>query len=243
MVCKLCGTQLEEGQMTCPNCGHVLTPVGRETEHVKGKEKRAGRARAAASSQDFLAVEEEVAEPDVGVEPVVEKEQQEEQAERRKQERQDKQEKQEKAMPAEAPRPAGAVPVFNLDAAGLRKVLARQPEILEPGLSVLTDDKGKPIGVGFSTGVGSIDLLARDSSGTLVVVSVGERGQGEELVSETLQRIGWVRKHLAKGKQNVRGVVLVEQAPENLSYTASAVAGTITFKTFSVAVTFENVEI
>lgn len=145
-------------------------------------------------------------------------------------------------MPAET-RPTGAVPVFNLDAAALRKLLARQPEILEPGLSVLTDDKGKPIGAGFSTGVGSIDLLARDSSGTLVVVRVGERGQGEELVSETLQRIGWVRKHLAKGKQNVRGVVLVEQAPENLSYTASAVAGTISFKTFSVAVTFENVEI
>lgn len=225
MVCKLCGTPLEEGQLTCPNCGHVTKPVGRETERVKGKEKGAGRARAAATPQDVLAVEEEAAEPDVGVEP----EQEEEKVEA-------------EMMPA-AKQAKGPLPVFSLDAAGLRKLLARQPEILEPGLSVLTDDKGKPIGAGFSTGVGSIDLLARDGSGVLVVVSVGERGQGEELVSETLQRIGWVRKHLGKGKQKVRGIVLVEQAPENLSYTASAVAGTIAFKTFRVALTFEDVEI
>jgi hypothetical protein len=59
-------------------------------------------------------------------------------------------------------------------------------------------------------------------------------------VPATLQRIGWVRKHLGKGK--VRGIILVEQAPENLSYTASAMAGTITFKTYRVAVTFEDVE-
>lgn len=225
MVCKLCGTPLEEGQLTCPNCGHVTKPVGRETERVKGKEKGAGRARAAATPQDVLAVEEEAAEPEGGVEP----EQEEEKVEA-------------EMMPA-AKQAKGPLPVFSLDAAGLRKLLARQPEVLEPGLSVLTDDKGKPIGAGFSTGVGSIDLLARDGSGVLVVVSVGERGQGEELVSETLQRIGWVRKHLGKGKQKVRGIVLVEQAPKNLSYTASAVAGTIAFKTFRVALTFEDVEI
>lgn len=228
MVCKLCGTPLEEGQLTCPNCGHVTKPVGRETERVKGKEKGAGRARAAATPQDVPAVEEEAAEPDVEVEP----EQEEKEGEKVEAE----------TMPA-AKQAKDPLPVFSLDAAGLRKLLSRQPEILEPGLSVLTDDKGKPIGAGFSTGVGSIDLLARDGNGILVVVSVGERGQGEELVSETLQRIGWVRKHLGKGKQKVRGIVLVEQAPANLSYTASAVAGTIAFKTFRVALTFEDVEI
>lgn len=232
MVCKLCGTPLEEGQLTCPNCGHVTKPVGRETDRVKGKEKGAGRARAAATPQDVLAVEEEAAEPDVGVEPGQEEKEEEKVEEKVEAE----------TIPA-AKRAKDPLPVFSLDAAGLRKLLSRQPEILEPGLSVLTDDKGKPIGAGFSTGVGSIDLLARDGNGILVVVSVGERGQGEELVSETLQRIGWVRKHLGKGKQKVRGIVLVEQAPANLSYTASAVAGTIAFKTFRVALTFEDVEI
>ena len=132
--------------------------------------------------------------------------------------------------------------MFALDAAGLRRLLARQPDLLEAGLGVLADDKGKPVGVGYATPVGDIDLLARDGSGILVVVRVADRGVGEELIAETLQRIGWVRKHLGKGKQKVRGIVLVEHAPDNLSYTASAVAGTITFKTYRVAVAFDDVE-
>jgi RecB family endonuclease NucS len=144
-------------------------------------------------------------------------------------------------MPVPQKGPDGNVPVFALDPAGLRKLLAKQPDILEPGLTVFTD-KGKPVGVGYASGVGVIDVLAKDRKGAFVVVKVAERGQGEELVAATLQRIGWVRKHLGKNKETVRGIILVEQAPENLSYTASAMAGTITFKTYRIAVTFEDVE-
>jgi RecB family endonuclease NucS len=139
--------------------------------------------------------------------------------------------------------PEAPLQVFALDPAGLRRLLGRQPELLEPGLSVFTDEKGRPVGAGYSTRVGEIDLLARDKSGTFVVVRVADREGGEELVAETLQRIGWVRKHLGKGKQKARGIILVEQAPENLSYTAAGVAGTITFKTYRIAVAFEDVEI
>jgi RecB family endonuclease NucS len=135
------------------------------------------------------------------------------------------------------------LPVFALDPPGLRKLLGRQPELLEPGLSVFTDGRGIPVGAGYSTRVGEIDLLARDTSGALVVVRVADREGGEELVAETLQRIGWVRKHLGKGKQKTRGIILVEHAPENLSYTAAGVAGMITFKTYRIAVTFQDVEI
>jgi hypothetical protein len=145
------------------------------------------------------------------------------------------------ARPARKAPDANPAPAFALDPTGLRKLLAKQPDILEPGLTVYTD-KGKPVGVGYSSGVGVIDLLAKDPHGALVVVKVAERGQGEELVAATLQRIGWVRKHLGKNKDKVRGIILVEQAPENLSYTASAMAGTILFKTYRVAVTFEDVE-
>ncbi len=84
--------------------------------------------------------------------------------------------------------------VFSLDPAGLRNLLAGQPELLGEGLSILADEKGKPVGAAYPTGVGDIDLLARDASGDLVVVMVTERDQGEELVAEILQRIGWVRK-------------------------------------------------
>ncbi|MGH7405836.1 MAG: hypothetical protein ACREJA_08160, partial [Candidatus Methylomirabilales bacterium] len=45
MLCQLCATRLDEGQLTCPNCGHVTKP-GREGERVKEKETDAARGAA-----------------------------------------------------------------------------------------------------------------------------------------------------------------------------------------------------
>src|SRR5262247_2668759 len=51
--------------------------------------------------------------------------------------------------------------------AGLRALLADQPELLEPGLRVYRDESGAAAGVAFGTGVGEIDLLATDGRGNL----------------------------------------------------------------------------
>lgn len=221
MLCQICGTNAARGEKTCPACGHALKSAAREGDRGNEKEAATGRPRGAAPPLEELEpeLEEEVG-PEAGF---------------------DLEEEREEPMPVAQKVPDGNPPVFALDPAGLRKLLAKQPDILEPGLTVFTE-KGKPVGVGYSSGVGVIDVLAKDRSGAFVVVKVAERGQGEELVAATLQRIGWVRKHLGKNKDKVRGIVLVEQAPENLSYTVSAMAGTIIFKTYRVAVTFEDVE-
>lgn len=217
MLCNICGTNLADDELTCPACGHAMKPGAREADRAKVKDT--GKARRPAPSREGLDLDLAEAEgPEAGIGL----------------------EEEERAKPVQKV-PDVNPPVFALDPAGLRKLLAKQPEIVEPGLTVYTD-KGRPIGAAYSSGVGPIDLLARDASGALVVVKVAERGQGEELVPATLQRIGWVRKHLGKGKEKVRGIILVEQAPENLSYTASAMAGTISFKIYRVAVTFEDVE-
>ena len=218
MLCNICGTNLADGELTCPACGHALKPSAREADRAKEKDARKARRPAPSpAGLDLDLAEAEGPEADIVFE-----------------------EEDERAKPVQNV-PDVNPPVFALDPAGLRKLLAKQPEIVEPGLTVYTD-KGRPVGAAYSSGVGPIDLLARDASGALVVVKVAERGQGEELVAATLQRIGWVQKHLGKGKEKVRGIILVEQVPENLSYTASAMEGTITFKTYRVAVTFEDVE-
>ena len=122
-------------------------------------------------------------------------------------------------------------------------MLAESPESLEPGLRTYRDDNGSQTGSGYSSGVGDIDLLALDEKGDLVVVLISEKGQGEELIGEVLQRVGWVRKHLGAGKKQVRGIVLCQEPPESLSYAAAAVADTIAFKTYRIALTFEDLDI
>ena len=91
--------------------------------------------------------------------------------------------------------------------------------------------------------MGVIDLLATDDKGALVVVMIADKGKAEELVPEILKRIGWVGKHLAEGKRKVRAIVLVDEAPESLSYAAAAVSGTASFKTYQVSLSFEDLEI
>ena len=125
----------------------------------------------------------------------------------------------------------------------LRQLLAENPAALEPGLAVYRDADGTPLGAGYASGVGDIDLLASSDAGDLVVVMISEDQGGEELVAEVLQRIGWVRKHVSGGKNRVRGIVLCEQAPDHLSYTATAVADTVRFKTYRVALSFEDLKI
>ncbi|MEE8225014.1 MAG: endonuclease NucS domain-containing protein [candidate division NC10 bacterium] len=224
MNCKLCATVLEEGARNCPNCGHE---VGAKVGPEKGKGVKSTKTIPPTPVRLDLDLEEEDVErepePEVGVEF-------------------DLEEEVERVIEA----PKGSVvstPIFTLDAAGLRKMLARQPELLEPGLNIVTDEKGRLVGSGYATDVGTIDLLARDAQGGLVVVTVVEFGQDEEVVAEMLQRIGWVRKNLGKGKQKVRGIVVLEQVPKNLSYAAAAVADTIAFKTYWVALTFGDVEV
>lgn len=127
-----------------------------------------------------------------------------------------------------------------LDADGLRSLLDERPEILEAGLRVFTNDKGTPLGSGYTTSVGEIHLLARDASDGFVVVMLAGKDSAEQLVSGVLQRIGWVRKHLASGDRDVRGIVLLDAQREDIAYAAAAVSDTVTFKTYRVAVCFED---
>jgi hypothetical protein len=145
-------------------------------------------------------------------------------------------------VPAESPRTRPA-PSEGLDPRELREFLARQPESLDRGLSIHCDAQGRAVGVGFSTAVGDIDLLARDGSGAYVVVLIAGPEDPEGTVAAVLQRMGWVRKHVANGKGRVRGIVLVDEPPESLSYAAAAVADTVAFMTWRFAITFVPIEI
>ncbi|MCP4036005.1 MAG: hypothetical protein GY733_03650, partial [bacterium] len=65
---------------------------------------------------------------------------------------------------------------------------------------------------------------------------------GKDLVSAALERVGWVRKHVAEPQQEVRAIVLLEHVPDDTSYTAAAVASTVAFKTWRLEISFNDVE-
>jgi RecB family endonuclease NucS len=122
-------------------------------------------------------------------------------------------------------------------------LVSEQPELIETGLRVHSDRKGEAVGAGFATDVGEIDLLARDTAGGWVIIMVAEEDREKELVGDLLQLMGWVRKHLGKKGQEVRAIVLLDSLPEDLGYAAAAVADSLEFKRYRLALTFEPVEV
>jgi hypothetical protein len=216
MHCKLCNTRLGENVRFCPNCGNDAGSVSaRETRPKvpRGMARLPVRPRKSGG-----AVELELAKPADPNEPSG-------------------------PVRAATPRAPAGPALLSPDPAAVREMLAGRAELLEPGLRIHSDAQGKPVGIDFSTEVGEVDLLARDAAGGYVVVMIAERGQGEDSIPEVLQRIGWVRKHLATGAEKVRGILLLDQPPESLSYAAAAVADTIAFKTYRMTLCFEDLQI
>ena len=221
MNCKVCNTRMSPGDRQCPNCGNDAGPGSTMPGNSKPGPLPSAKLSRATDPEDDLELElDEVS----GESPAPSA---------------NAKAAPKKAKPVEK-KVAPASP-FTLDATGLRGLLAEQPGALEKGLRVFRED-GKAVGAGYTSPVGEIDLLATDSSGNIVVVAVMEKNHGDELLADVLKRLGWARKHLAEGKR-VRGIVLCSEAPEDLSYTAAAVADTVSFKTYRLALDFDDIEI
>jgi len=236
MICPGCNTRIEEGERACPNCGRALKLKKGRTAR-RSKPRLSGLSPSSIPSEEASEMKVQLEEAELELDEPAELE------------------LDEPAKPDEvgvgvqkdqegAPRGNGEASLSALapDPVRLREMLAAEPAMLEAGLRVHSDEQGQPVGAGFSTAVGEIDLLARDASGAFVVVIVSERDEEAELVARILQRIGWVRKHMAKGKHTVRGVVLVEDPPEDLCYAAAAVADSVAVMTYRLALSFEPVE-
>jgi len=234
MLCKVCSTRVSSGRSTCPNCGsHLISKTpGVESEfpaklpHLElddSLESAAGVNRPeevelhepAEVGSDASAPHGASATLEAKDDPPL-------------------------AGPTDVVRPAG--PLGTPDPAGLRAMMADQPELLEPGLSVYKSEKGTPLGARYTSAVGEIDLLATDVDGGLVVVMVAEPHAGPDLIAGVLQRIGWVRKHLSGPSQAVRGIVLMNRVSDSVGYAAAAVDGTVAFKTYQVTLTFDDLQ-
>jgi hypothetical protein len=124
----------------------------------------------------------------------------------------------------------------------VKSILGEQPGLLETGLGLHANEDGDPVGVDFPTPVGSIDLLARDRKGGFVVVHVPAPDEVNDSVSAMLRRMGWVRKHLMEDAAEVRGVVVLDQLPEEPVYAAAGAGGSISFKSCKLSLSFHDLD-
>ena len=254
LLCKSCNTRFEDGKTACPSCGRRIFVSLKEAPRVSDPEPTALSTapvnpleEVTAPANELSGSEVDLGEVDVLAEAALPEAVEELKREAPVKPRAVEELRREAAVKPRArvrklePEPGPAV--FHLTAAQVRTLVVEQPALLEPDLSIYRDAKSNAVGVDLRTPVGSIDLLARDRDGTFVVVSVPDPRDVESLMPEMLARIGYVRKHYAIDKRPVRGIVVIEEIPEELAYAAAGVVQTISFRAYRVALSFHPLPI
>lgn len=104
--------------------------------------------------------------------------------------------------------------------AHLRDYLARNLELIEPGLELFVDDSGND-GVEYPTPIGRIDILAIDDSGGFVVIELKVSRGTDSAAGQVMRYKNWVKMNLGEHKR-VRGIIIAQHISKKLLY---AIAG------------------
>ena len=104
----------------------------------------------------------------------------------------------------------------NIHEANLESILAENLEYLEVGLKLIKRQ--------FTcSGIGRIDILCEDEDGNLVVIELKKFGAKHDSIIDQIARyMGYIKKHVAKKNQNIRGIIIVGKIDEKLEYAVSA---------------------
>ena len=107
----------------------------------------------------------------------------------------------------------------------LRDFLARNIttiRVRDKVLRLYMDDNERD-GVEYPTDVGFIDILAVDEQDNFVVLELKVSKGSDRVIGQIMRYMGWVKKHLANGKQ-VSGVIVACAIDDKLQYAASMLA-------------------
>jgi hypothetical protein len=117
---------------------------------------------------------------------------------------------------------AQAVPSleFALEA-HLRDFLARNLELIEPGLQLHSIPENP--GIEFPVDGGRIDLLAVDRSGKYVVIELKLSQGRNKTLGQILYYMGWIDQNLGKGP--CRGLIIASEITDDLSIAVGRVPG------------------
>lgn len=101
-------------------------------------------------------------------------------------------------------------------------------------LKLFEDEDGNIGQQYFADGVGYIDILALDKNNNFVVIELKKGRKNDEVVGQVLRYIGWVRKHLAKNEQDVRGLVVVGEKDQKLEYALEEISSKVQVKRYLI---------
>lgn len=101
-------------------------------------------------------------------------------------------------------------------------IVSNFPRIFGNEISIYQDDEGRH-GRQYPTDAGTIDILGRDSAGNYVVIELKKGKSSDMVVGQILRYMGWVREHLCKQEQRVRGIIICRDRDESLSYALSMI--------------------
>jgi RecB family endonuclease NucS len=74
------------------------------------------------------------------------------------------------------------------------------------------------------------------------VIELKRKATSDAAVGQVLRYIGWVKKHLAKDGQNVRGIIIAASVDDSLRYAASNLSN-VSVKTYSVTFSLQPEEL
>jgi hypothetical protein len=102
---------------------------------------------------------------------------------------------------------------------------------------------GEQTGRQFPAGTWSIDFLAIDAKKNELVVIELKRGQtGDATVGQVRRYMNWVREHVAKENQKVRGIIVASEIDETLRYAARGLPD-VSIKTYGVTFALQSADV
>lgn len=118
----------------------------------------------------------------------------------------------------------------------LEDFLVENWEKLELGKKYdILQEEGDIVGQQYSTATGRIDLLARSKDKKeWLVIELKKGRSSDSVVGQALRYITWVKKNLAKPHETVKGLIILGEIDNKLSYSVEATDKKIDLMTYSV---------
>ncbi len=120
--------------------------------------------------------------------------------------------------------------------ADLRDFLAKNMEVIEPGLRLYTQNGVR--GVEYAVDNGRMDLLGIDRDGRFVVIELKLVKAGSRTLGQLLYYMAWVDSHL--GQEACRGVIIAREIGDDLMVAVQRVSG-VALRRYHLSVSVEQV--